>query len=102
MARANSRQQTAEALGARIRTAKAIAPGASVARLLETAEWPDHKGTVILVGHQPDLGRLAAHLVAGANDGWSLKKGGLWWLSNRMRDEEDQVVVRAVVSPDLL
>jgi phosphohistidine phosphatase len=95
-------QQTAEALGVKFRTEPAIAPGASVAKLLQAAQWPQHKGLVILVGHQPDLGLLAAHLVAGSPAGWSLKKGALWWLSNRVRDEEDQVVVRAVVSPDLL
>ena len=95
-------QQTAEALGRKFRTEPSIAPGASVAKLLQAAQWPDHKGLVILVGHQPDLGRAAAYLVAGAPGGWSLRKGGLWWLSNRVRDEEDQVVVRAVMSPDLL
>jgi phosphohistidine phosphatase len=99
-------QQTAEALGRKFKTEPSIAPGASVAKLLQAAQWPDHKGLVILVGHQPDLGYAAAHLVSAqlpnARHSWSLKKGGLWWLSNRTRDEEDQVVVRAVVSPDLL
>jgi len=32
----------------------------------------------------------------------SIKKGGLWWLTDRVRGEAAQVVVRAVVSPDLL
>ncbi len=95
-------QQTAEALAQKFRTDAAIAPGASVASLLKAAQWPDHKGVVILVGHQPGLGSAAAHLVAGARESWSVKKGGLWWVSNRVRDEADQVVVRAVVSPDLL
>jgi phosphohistidine phosphatase len=95
-------QQTAEALGRKLRTEPALAPGASVAKLLQAARWPGHDGVVIVVGHQPDLGRAAAYLVGGREMSWSLKKGGLWWLSNRVRDEEDQVVVRAVVSPDLL
>jgi phosphohistidine phosphatase len=95
-------QQTADALGVRFKTERSLAPGASVAKLLEAAQWPDGKGVVILVGHQPDLGRFVAHLVSGTRESWSIKKGGLWWLSNRQRDEEDQVVVRAVVSPDLL
>jgi phosphohistidine phosphatase len=96
-------QQTAQALAARFKIAKPIAPGASVAALLEAAQWPDQKGLVILVGHQPDLGRAAAYLVSGSqSESWSVKKGGLWWLSNRIRDEANQVVVRAVVSPDLL
>ena len=96
-------QQTAQALGGRFKTEKTIAPGASVSALLQAAQWPDHKGTVILVGHQPDLGQAAAFLVAGSKtESWSLKKGGLWWITNRIRDDENQVVVRAVVSPDLL
>jgi phosphohistidine phosphatase len=55
----------------------------------------------VVVGHQPDLGRALAELL-GAQAGLSIKKGALWWISNRVRDEKDQVVVRAVVSPDLL
>jgi phosphohistidine phosphatase len=95
-------QQTALALDVPIRTEKALAPGAGAAAIVEAAGWPDYKGAVIIVGHQPDLGRVAAHLVAGVQAPWSIKKGGLWWLSNRVRGEEAQVVVRAVVSPDLL
>ncbi len=86
-----------------MKTAKDIAPGAAVSAILKAAAWPDHKGTVVLVGHQPDLGQAAAFLVAGSTGGGvSIKKGGLWWLSDRVREEETQVVVRAVVSPDLL
>jgi phosphohistidine phosphatase len=45
---------------------------------------------------------VAALLVSGTEASWSVKKGGLWWLSDRVRDEGAQVVVRAVVSPDLI
>jgi phosphohistidine phosphatase len=95
-------QQTAEALAAKFRTVKSLAPGAQVKDILEAANWPQHKGAVVVVGHQPDLGHAAAYLLSGSKDQWSIKKGGLWWLSDRVRDEENQVVVRAVVSPDLL
>lgn len=95
-------QETAAALGARIRTSSRLAPGASAADILEVAGWPGGRKVVVIVGHQPDLGRAAARLVAGAGGAWSVKKGGLWWLTNRVRGEVAQVVVRAVVSPDLL
>jgi phosphohistidine phosphatase len=95
-------QQTAQALGIPVKTVKDIAPGAAVSAIIKAAGWPDYKGTVVLVGHQPDLGHAAAHLLAGSPARVSIKKGGLWWLSDRVRDEEAQVVVRAVVSPDLL
>ena len=57
---------------------------------------------MVIVGHQPDLGRALAYLVSGSNDAWSIKKGAFWWISNRVRDGDAQVVVRAMVSPDLL
>jgi phosphohistidine phosphatase len=95
-------QQTAEALGVPVKTDKALAPGAAPAAIIKACGWPDNKGAAVIVGHQPDLGRLVGQLVAGQGMNYSIRKGGLWWLSNRVRDEKDQVVVRAVVSPDLL
>lgn len=94
-------QQTAEALETP-KIVDSLAPGAAPRSLLKAAQWPDYDGVVIVVGHQPDLGCVAAYLVSGANVEWSLKKGALWWLSYRKRNGESQVVVRAVMSPDLL
>ena len=95
-------QQTAQALGVPAKTVKELAPGAAVSAILKAAGWPDYKGTVVLVGHQPDLGQAAAFLVYGTQGGVSIKKGALWWLSDRSRDDGARVAVRAVVSPDLL
>ena len=41
------------------------APGAPYAAILSAAGWPDHKGTVVVVGHQPTLGQTAAWLLSG-------------------------------------
>ena len=87
-------QQTAEALQAAITTAPHLAPGASVHAIVEAARKHKDKGPVIVVGHQPDLGRAAAHIVAHVHADWSIRKGALWWL--------DEHRVKAVVSPDLL
>ena len=95
-------QETAHALGVAFRTVPALAPGASVQAILKAAEWPGRKSSVVVVGHQPDLGRVALHLVAGAAGDGTIKKGGLWWLANRVRNDQTQVVVRAVMAPDLL
>ena len=95
-------QETAQALGTAFRTVAGLAPGARVAEILKAAEWPDRRSAVIVVGHQPDLGRTAAFLVSGREAPWSVKKGGAWWLTNRVREDGAQVVVRAVVAPDLL
>jgi phosphohistidine phosphatase len=95
-------RETADALGTRYRIVERFAPGAEPLTILEECGWPSHKGVVVVVGHQPDLGRAAALLVSGAKADWSVKKGGLWWLSNRERGGESQVVVRAVLAPDLI
>jgi phosphohistidine phosphatase len=95
-------RETADALAVRYKIADRLAPGAAPADVLEAAGWPSHKGAVIVVGHQPDLGRAAAVLLTGAAAEWSVKKGGLWWLTHRERDGKAQVVVRAVLAPDLM
>ena len=95
-------RETADALEVRYKIVERLAPGAQVGHLVEAAGWPKHKGMVILVGHQPDFGRAAAALVSGRPSDWSIKKGGLWWLDNRERGGDAQVVVRAVIAPDLI
>ena len=95
-------RETADALCVRYKINERLAPGAAPADILEAAGWPSHKGAVLVVGHQPDLGRTLAVLLSGAEGEWSVKKGALWWLSNREREGESQVVVRAVIGPDFL
>jgi phosphohistidine phosphatase len=95
-------QQTAQALGVPFRTLPELAPGAAAKVILQAAEWPGRKASVIVVGHQPDLGRAAALVVSGAEASGSGKKGGWGWVTNRVRDEEARVVVRAVVTPDFV
>ena len=95
-------QETADALGEKVKTVPELAPGASPRQIVEIAGWPDKEGTVVVVGHQPDLGRTLASIVAGSPASWSVKKGALWWIASRTREEGNQIVVRAVVSPDLL
>ena len=84
-------QQTAHALAESIETERALAPGASAAAIVKAAE--KRKGLVIIVGHQPDLGRAAAQLL-GMRGECRIEKGAIWWF------EDDKV--RAVMSPDLL
>ena len=94
--------QTADALGVPYKTSDLLLPGASPSDVLAAIGWPDKRGAVLVVGHQPTLGQLVARLLAGRDDEWTIKKGGLWWLNERERDGSKQIVVRAVVTPDLL
>lgn len=95
-------QQTASALGRPSKTVAALAPGAEVEAVLQAARWPDSGEPVLVVGHQPTLGMVAAQLLAGQALPWAIKKGAVWWLRQRVRDGEDQVVLQAVQSPDCL
>ncbi|HEX6829659.1 MAG TPA: histidine phosphatase family protein [Burkholderiales bacterium] len=94
-------QQTAKALAAGFETVAAIGVGASAADLLDAAGWPGAGGAVVVVGHQPTLGRAAA-LLMGEEADWNIRKGALWWLSSPARQGEIRVLLRAVIGPDLV
>ncbi len=93
-------QQTALALERKFRTLPVLAPEASVTAVLDAARWPDAKEPVLVIGHQPTLGLVAAHLLSGTAQPWTVKKGAVWWLRSRKREGEGQVVLVNVLSPD--
>ncbi len=94
--------QTAQALTPTPRIVRDLAPGANAMTLLGAIGWPGNAQTVVIVGHQPALGQLAALLLTGQEAFWTIRKAGIWWLASRRREDESQVVVRAVINPDLL
>ena len=96
-------QQTAAALGLPFETDRRLSTASNVADLLSVAAWPNasaHKA-VLIVGHQPTLGRVAARLLSGQDAEWSVRKGALWWLSAHMRNDELQTTLRASLTPEL-
>ena len=95
-------QQTAHALDLPYEIEPRLGTGASAMDVLAAAGWPDQNGAVLVIGHQPTLGRVAALLLGGTEADWSIKKGGLWWFSARLRGDQAQTVLRAVVNPDLV
>ena len=95
-------QQTAQALTSEFKTIRELSPGASPEVMLTAAGWPKHQGPVLVVGHQPTLGQAAALLLSGEAVEWSIKKGGLWWITRRARGDHIEVLLRAVISPDLV
>ena len=60
-------RQTAQALGREVEIDESLAPGASAEAVLAAAGWPDAVHPVLIVGHQPTLGRVAARLLAGVD-----------------------------------
>lgn len=95
-------KQTASALGRPFEIVVTISPGAGWEDVIEAAGWPgDDDGFVLVTGHQPTLGEVAAHLL-GAKDSLAIRKAGVWWFSSRNRTAGNEVVLRAVMTPDLL
>jgi phosphohistidine phosphatase len=92
-------RETAQALTRKYETSREIGTGGTPQSVLKAAGWPRGDRTVVIVGHQPTLGQTAALALTGAEADWSIKKGGVWWLESRDRDD---IIVRAVIAPDML
>ncbi len=69
--------------------------------LLRAAGWPDARGAVLIVGHQPTLGQVAAELLGQPGGELSFKKGALWWFRVRERYGAPETVLRAVIPAEL-
>ena len=99
---ADRAQQTVQALKRKFRVLPELAPGASATSVLVAAGWPDCREPVLVVGHQPTLGEVAALLLSGEVASWRVRKGAVWWLATRDRDGESNVALKLVISPDFL
>jgi phosphohistidine phosphatase len=95
-------QETARALGRSFETQELIAPGAGVTDILRAAGWPSGKHPVLLVGHQPVLGEVAAQLVEGRTPGWDLGTGAVCWLKGRSRKIAGDAAVLLTMEPEVL
>lgn len=74
---AQSARLVADVLGCpRIETLEALVPGAVTPRTLRTIAALDGKGPLVVVGHEPDLGRLAGTMIFGGASHLPLKKAG--------------------------
>jgi phosphohistidine phosphatase len=91
-------RQTAAPLGRDVETVAALGPDTSVQAVLDAARWPSASEPVLIVGHQPTLGLVAARVLAGVEQAWSMKKGAVWWL--RAREAEGGVALLAVIGPE--
>jgi phosphohistidine phosphatase len=94
-------KETADALKRDCEIVEGLAPDKSAQDMLAAAGWPEAGGTVVLVGHNPAIGRLAALLLNGSEADSTIRKGAAWWFTSRVREGESQVVLKAVMSPGM-
>jgi phosphohistidine phosphatase len=92
-------QQTAQALDRRFRTVRAIGPGASAAALLGAVDWPAAGGSVLVVAHQPTLGRVASLLLDGEECDRAMDAGAIAWLASRPFAQPARAILKAAIGP---
>jgi phosphohistidine phosphatase len=96
-------RQTAAGLGLPVEIVASIAPGADAAAVLAACRWPLGPDNIIVVGHQPTLGQVAAGLLAGTEGDVTLRKGGAWWFranAPAVAGGLGTTRLRAVIGPD--
>jgi phosphohistidine phosphatase len=91
-------QETASALGVRFATDAAVGTSAVAADVITASGWPARSKAILIVGHQPTLGRVAATLLSGAEADWHMAKGSVWWL----RHVDGETRLFAVIHPKLV
>lgn len=92
--------QTAQALGRKFKTLEQLAPGCDAEDVLQAANWPNAKEPVLVVGHQPTLGQVAALLMSGQPQDWEIKKANAWWLVQRDPQDPYSLYLKAVMGPE--
>ncbi len=95
-------EETVLALGRKYKLRDELAPEGDPLALLDLVHWPLGKSPVVVVGHQPTLGRVVARLLGLTDEDCSVKKGAVWWLRHRERDGVGQTVVVTVQTPELI
>jgi phosphohistidine phosphatase len=94
--------QTVAPLGREFDTSEDVGLSATARTVLAAASWPDGDRNVVVVGHQPTLGQVAARLLDGAEGDVSIRKGALWWFVTRRREGQLETVLRTVVDAEIL
>lgn len=94
--------QTVEALERKYKTAPELAPESNAEAILKIANWPASREPVLIVGHQPTLGHVASLLLTGTLQDWTIRKGNVWWLSQKERGDVTTTYLKSIVSPDLV
>lgn len=94
-------QQTADFLELPYEIERKVGIGADVSDIIAATKWPSAVGSILVVCHQPSIGRLASMLIAGTESDMPIKKCGVLWFSTREREHRKQAVLRAAMYPDL-
>jgi phosphohistidine phosphatase len=100
-------EQTAKALNRKFKLRDELVPDSSADEVLALIKWdpengPQGKGPILIVGHQPYLGEIAARLLGMQEHSCAIRKGAVWWLRSRVREEYSEILLLNVINPDFI
>lgn len=96
--------ETAAALSAlnqvQIKVEDFLSVDSSVERIAKELSSKYSAKTVLVVGHQPNLGLLIAKLLGMHQSAGVVKKGSVWWLRQRLAGNSSTYYIYTVKQPD--
>jgi phosphohistidine phosphatase len=100
-------EQTAKALNRKYKLRDELVPDSSAEEVLSLIKWdpengPQGKGPILIVGHQPYLGEIAASLLGMQEQSCAIRKGAVWWLRSRVPEKNYEILLLNVINPDFI
>jgi len=95
-------EQTVTPLGRKYKLRDELSPNASIEDVLNLVQWPANKHSVLLVTHQPLIGEVIKKLLQIQSSEVVIKKGSVWWLRSRDREDQTQTMLVTVQTPELM
>lgn len=93
--------QTAEGLGRKFQVVEALNTDSSPQAILDASGWPNARQPVVIVGHQPLLGQVAALIFSGAGHDWKIRKASVFWIAHK-GEADPAPFVRLAAGPDMV
>lgn len=94
--------QTAQALGRKFDTHAALFTDSTPENILAAVDWPHRTEPVLVIGHQPTLGQLAALMMSGKPQNWTIRKGSIFWIAQKPANEGGASYIKLVLEPELI
>lgn len=96
-------RETMAALDRKFKVLPELGPEANVDSILVAANWPHSREPVLIIGHQPYLGQVAARLIAPMQEECAVRKGNVWWISQKQKEAEGlHTYLKAIMTPELV
>ncbi|MDP2152519.1 MAG: histidine phosphatase family protein [Methylotenera sp.] len=96
--------QTAQALRdinhVEIKVSDFLSVDSNVAGIVKEISNKNESQTILIVGHQPNLGLLISKLLALDESACLVKKGAVWWLKQRKVGHSSHYYIHTVMQPN--